>query len=57
MLTREKPDGKDSGGNSWMVIKELSRYLWPAAESGVKVRVLAAVGLLIGGKVLDRRSI
>lgn len=34
-------------------MKEMSRYLWPKDSWGDKTRVLLAVGLLIGGKVLN----
>ncbi|KAL0634574.1 Iron-sulfur clusters transporter atm1, mitochondrial [Maublancomyces gigas] len=37
----------------WGIIKEMSRYLWPKGELGVKVRVGVSLGLLVGAKVLS----
>ncbi|KAL2267994.1 hypothetical protein VTJ83DRAFT_2840 [Remersonia thermophila] len=37
----------------WAIMKEMSRYLWPKDSWGDKLRVMLAVGLLVGGKVLN----
>ncbi|KAK4184550.1 putative iron-sulfur clusters transporter [Podospora australis] len=37
----------------WAIMKEMSRYLWPKDSWGDKMRVLLAVGLLVGAKVLN----
>ncbi|KAL2023312.1 hypothetical protein VTK56DRAFT_3050 [Thermocarpiscus australiensis] len=37
----------------WAIMKEMSRYLWPKDSWGDKMRVLLALGLLVGGKVLN----
>lgn len=37
----------------WAIMKQMSRYLWPKDSLGDKARVLIAVGLLVGAKVLN----
>ncbi|KAJ3299281.1 Iron-sulfur clusters transporter atm1, mitochondrial [Borealophlyctis nickersoniae] len=37
----------------WRIVKELSAYLWPKGEWGIKGRVVLALMLLVGGKVLN----
>ncbi|TPX35214.1 hypothetical protein SmJEL517_g02340 [Synchytrium microbalum] len=37
----------------WAIIKELSAYLWPKGEWGIRTRVVLAFSLLIGGKLLN----
>jgi ABC transporter ATM len=37
----------------WAIMKEMSRYLWPKDSWKDRMRVLLAVGLLVGGKVLN----
>ncbi|KAK3503219.1 iron-sulfur clusters transporter atm-1, mitochondrial [Neurospora crassa] len=37
----------------WAIMKEMSKYLWPKGSWGDKARVLLAIGLLVGGKVLN----
>ncbi|KAK4199464.1 putative iron-sulfur clusters transporter [Triangularia verruculosa] len=37
----------------WAIMKEMSRYIWPKDSLGDKMRVLLAVGLLVGAKVLN----
>ena len=37
----------------WAIMKEMSRYLWPKDSWGDKSRVLIAIGLLVGAKVLN----
>ncbi|KAI9288450.1 P-loop containing nucleoside triphosphate hydrolase protein, partial [Umbelopsis sp. AD052] len=35
------------------IIKQLMRYVWPKDDNGVKARVVIALGLLVGGKLLN----
>lgn len=35
------------------ILKTFGKYLWPKGESGVKIRVGIALGLLVGSKVLN----
>lgn len=35
------------------ILKDLFQYIWPRGDRSVKTRVLIALGLLIGGKVLN----
>ncbi|KAK2802805.1 Iron-sulfur clusters transporter atm1, mitochondrial [Emmonsiellopsis sp. PD_5] len=37
----------------WAIMREMAKYLWPKDDIGTKVRVGAALALLIGGKVLN----
>lgn len=37
----------------WAIIKEMSQYLWPKNNSGVKTRVVISLSLLITGKLLN----
>ncbi|KAK3935728.1 iron-sulfur clusters transporter ATM1, mitochondrial [Diplogelasinospora grovesii] len=37
----------------WAIMKEMSRYLWPKDSWGDKMRVVLAVSLLVGAKVLN----
>lgn len=34
----------------WAIIKQLLKYLWPKDDAGVKIRVVAALVLLVSGK-------
>jgi hypothetical protein len=45
----EKPDD----GNDWKIIKKLGVYIWPSGDSGTKVRIMGALSLLLGGKLLN----
>ncbi|RUS19237.1 putative transporter ATM1, mitochondrial precursor [Endogone sp. FLAS-F59071] len=36
----------------WAIIKQLLKYLWPKDDVGVKIRVVAALALLVAGKAL-----
>lgn len=35
----------------WSIIKNLAGYIWPKDNLSVKIRVILALSLLIGGKV------
>ncbi|ORZ21034.1 P-loop containing nucleoside triphosphate hydrolase protein [Lobosporangium transversale] len=37
----------------WKIFKDLSTYIWPKDDRGVKIRVVAALGLLVTGKILN----
>ncbi|TPX56213.1 hypothetical protein PhCBS80983_g04708 [Powellomyces hirtus] len=37
----------------WQIVKELGAYLWPKNEPGIKARVVIALSLLLGGKILN----
>ncbi|KAK4149147.1 P-loop containing nucleoside triphosphate hydrolase protein [Chaetomidium leptoderma] len=44
---------QDQRKADWAIMKEMSRYLWPRDSWKDKMRVMLAVGLLVGGKVLN----
>lgn len=44
---------QDQRKADWAIMKDLSRYLWPKDSWGDKTRVLLALGLLVGAKVLN----
>ncbi|ORY84119.1 P-loop containing nucleoside triphosphate hydrolase protein [Leucosporidium creatinivorum] len=44
---------KEQGRKDWEIIKTLLPNVWPKNDWGTKTRVLLAVGLLIGGKLLN----
>ncbi|XP_077977686.1 iron-sulfur clusters transporter ABCB7, mitochondrial-like [Glandiceps talaboti] len=37
----------------WEIMKTMTMYIWPKESFGIKVRVLAALGLLIGSKLIN----
>ena len=37
--------------NGWKIIREMVRHIWPRDKPWLKVRVVSALGLLIGAKV------
>ena len=37
----------------WAILKEMAQYLWPKDSLGTRARVLVAVALLVGSKVLN----
>lgn len=37
----------------WAIIKKLARNIWPKSDNKVKVRVVLALSLLVGGKILN----
>ncbi|KAI0028421.1 P-loop containing nucleoside triphosphate hydrolase protein [Vararia minispora EC-137] len=37
----------------WRIVRQLARHIWPRNDLGTKVRVVAGVGLLVAGKVLN----
>ncbi|RCH94080.1 Iron-sulfur clusters transporter atm1, mitochondrial [Rhizopus azygosporus] len=46
-------DVKDRNATDWAIIKQLMKYIWPKNDIGVKTRVVIALSLLIGGKLLN----
>ena len=38
---------------SWMIVRSMLSYVWPKDKPGMRLRVILAVGLLIGAKVGD----
>lgn len=51
-LQTEKTN-KEQRKADWAIIKHLARYLWPNDDWGIRTRVVIALGLLVGGKVLN----
>ena len=35
------------------ILKDLFKYIWPSGDNKVKIRVLIALGLLVGSKLLN----
>ena len=46
-----KIEGVESTVSGWEIIKNMLTYIWPKDEKGIKIRVMIAVGLLVGSKV------
>ena len=38
--------------SGWKIIKEMLKHVWPKDKPSLKVRVVLAVGLLFGAKVI-----
>lgn len=49
----EKAANAEQNKLDWKIFKELSSYIWPKDDRGVKIRVVAALGLLVMGKLLN----
>ncbi|KAF9358375.1 Iron-sulfur clusters transporter atm1, mitochondrial [Mortierella sp. AD094] len=49
----EKASNADQNRLDWKIFKELSGYIWPKDDRGVKIRVVVALGLLVMGKILN----
>jgi hypothetical protein len=50
------PDPRDKqvaprNRSDWEMMKVLTQYIWPKGDINSKVRVISALGLLVGGKV------
>ena len=45
-------DGRELDDKVWPIIKEMLRHVWPKDQPALKARVVAAVGLLLGSKVI-----
>jgi ABC transporter ATM len=37
----------------WMIVRKLVRHIWPKGDNGTKTRVILALSLLVGGKLLN----
>ncbi|KAH8595254.1 iron ABC-transporter-like protein [Bisporella sp. PMI_857] len=59
ITTRKDPlalgdkSNKEQRKADWAILKEMAQYLWPKDSFGTRARVLVAVSLLIGSKVLN----
>jgi hypothetical protein len=42
---------QEQRAKDWSIIRKLLAHIWPKDDKGIKVRVVLAVALLIGGKV------
>lgn len=49
----ENTSNPDQNKLDWKIFKELSGYIWPKDDRGVKIRVVTALSLLIMGKILN----
>ena len=45
-------DGRELDYKVWPIIREMLRHVWPKDQPALKARVVAAVGLLLGSKVI-----
>ncbi|KAJ3099374.1 Iron-sulfur clusters transporter atm1, mitochondrial [Phlyctochytrium planicorne] len=41
------------GRQNWRIIVDMTKYIWPKGQYGIKARVILAVTLLISGKLLN----
>lgn len=44
---------KQQRETDWSIVKKLIGHIWPKGDRGTKIRVILALGLLIGGKLLN----
>ncbi|WFD41487.1 Iron-sulfur clusters transporter atm1, mitochondrial [Malassezia psittaci] len=44
---------EEAPADNWMIIKKLLRHVWPKGDNSTKIRVVAALGLLLAGKLLN----
>ncbi|XP_041351479.1 ATP-binding cassette sub-family B member 7, mitochondrial-like [Gigantopelta aegis] len=54
--TTLSPNELANGGSdirSWDIIRAMMSYIWPKDNKGIKIRVVIAIGLLVGSKVLN----
>ncbi|SCU79526.1 LADA_0B01288g1_1 [Lachancea dasiensis] len=51
--SKPKNDSKTPTVSELKIMKDLFRYIWPRGDNKVKTRVLIALGLLIGSKLLN----
>lgn len=51
-IVQNKTD-KQQRETDWRIIKKLLPHIWPKGDRGTKTRVILALGLLIGGKLLN----
>ncbi|KAK3674514.1 Iron-sulfur clusters transporter atm1, mitochondrial [Recurvomyces mirabilis] len=53
LLAEATKSKKEQRNADWRIIKDMSQYLWPKDDLGVRLRVGLSVVLLIGAKVLN----
>ena len=53
LLAEQTISNKEQRKVDLAILKEMAKYLWPSGEFGTKLRVTAALGLLVGAKVLN----
>ncbi|CAO3619242.1 unnamed protein product [Mucor fragilis] len=51
--TEAKAPNSQRNATDWAIIKQLMKYIWPKNDIGVKTRVVIALSLLVGGKLLN----
>ncbi|KAG2225858.1 hypothetical protein INT45_007102 [Circinella minor] len=44
---------KQRNATDWAIIRQLMKYVWPKNDTNVKTRVVIALSLLVGGKLLN----
>ncbi|KAG0048468.1 Iron-sulfur clusters transporter atm1, mitochondrial [Gryganskiella cystojenkinii] len=49
----EKAASAEQNKLDWKIFKELSSYIWPKDDRGVKIRVVSALALLVMGKIMN----
>lgn len=53
MRSREPGPGPTSPTGEWTTIRTLMPYLWPAGETGLRIRVVVAMALLVAAKATN----
>ncbi|KAK5115699.1 Iron-sulfur clusters transporter atm1, mitochondrial [Meristemomyces frigidus] len=53
LLTEQTKTKSEQRKADWRIIKDMSQYLWPKDDLGVRLRVGLSVVLLVGAKVLN----
>ncbi|KAK5131545.1 Iron-sulfur clusters transporter atm1, mitochondrial [Meristemomyces frigidus] len=53
LLAEADVSKKQQRQTDWRIIKDMSQYLWPKDDMGVRLRVGISVALLVGAKVLN----
>ncbi|XP_072022465.1 iron-sulfur clusters transporter ABCB7, mitochondrial-like [Amphiura filiformis] len=48
-----KIEGVGDKVSGWEIVKNMLTYIWPKDEKGIKIRVMIALGLLVGSKVAN----
>jgi ATP-binding cassette, subfamily B (MDR/TAP), member 7 len=51
LLSEQTKSNKEQRKADWRIIKDMSQYLWPKDDLGVRLRVGLSVALLVGAKV------
>lgn len=53
LLSDSNVSNKEQRKADWAIIREMSKYLWPKNDPSAKIRVITALVLLVGSKVLN----